>query len=243
MCAECSQCLGHSGFAPTHTVCTFPVYTAQAPGCSAGELCKVGPRLHALPRSKPLSFRFLGTPQRHSFSCACVLCPSQVWAAQATRYLAIRCAVHLITSPVLSPRFPGCTDRVLSQVSHVSPLGSWSLTATVLADVNRSGSQEDLVSNWKPAHSLVEDAVSGAEIAPSLPALAVTYLPLYLQHGEGPVCSLLTLLWYSLNPLFCDQARLCLGALHGNFLSLSHFYFPLFLGLSHSLGCYLTLAP
>ena len=31
----CSQCLGHTGFAPTHGMCAFPVYTAQALGCSA----------------------------------------------------------------------------------------------------------------------------------------------------------------------------------------------------------------
>ena len=37
---------------------------------------------------------------------------------------------------------------------------------TLLADANHPGSQEDLVSNWEPARSLVEDAVSGAEIAP-----------------------------------------------------------------------------
>ena len=30
-----------------------------------GELSKVGPGLHVLPRSKLLRFRFLGTPQRH----------------------------------------------------------------------------------------------------------------------------------------------------------------------------------
>ena len=36
MCGECSQCLGHTGFAPTHGVCAFPVYTAQALGCPAG---------------------------------------------------------------------------------------------------------------------------------------------------------------------------------------------------------------
>ena len=41
-------------------------------------------------------------------------------------------------------------------------------------DVNHPGSQEDLVRHWEPAHSLVEDAVSGAEIAPRLPVLAVT---------------------------------------------------------------------
>ena len=65
VCGECSQCLGHIGFAPTHRVCAFPFYTAQAPGCSVGELSKVGPGLHALPRSKPFRFRFSGTPQRH----------------------------------------------------------------------------------------------------------------------------------------------------------------------------------
>ena len=37
---------------------------------------------------------------------------------------------------------------------------------TLLADVNCPGSQEDLVINWEPAHSLVEDAISGAKVAP-----------------------------------------------------------------------------
>ena len=35
VCGECSQCLGHTGFAPAHSVCAFPFYTAQALGCSA----------------------------------------------------------------------------------------------------------------------------------------------------------------------------------------------------------------
>ena len=39
------------------------------------------------------------------------------------------------------------------------------MAAPALADVNRPGSQEDLVSNWEPAHNLVEDAIPGAEIA------------------------------------------------------------------------------
>ena len=47
---------------------------------------------------------------------------------------------------------------------------------TLLADVNCPGSQEDLVSNWEPAGSLVEDAVSGAEFAPYLLDLAVARL-------------------------------------------------------------------
>ena len=56
VCGENSQCLGHTRFAPTHGVCAFPVYTAQAPSCSEGELSKAGPGLRAHPRSKPLRF-------------------------------------------------------------------------------------------------------------------------------------------------------------------------------------------
>ena len=42
-----------------------------------------------------------------------------------------------------------------------------------------------MVSNWEPAHSLVENAISGAKIALCLPVLAVAHLPLCLQHGGG----------------------------------------------------------
>ena len=69
-------------------LCAFPVYTTQVSGCSAGELSKAGPGLCALPRSKLLRFRILGIPQRHRLCWACVLCPSQVQAAQVTRCLA-----------------------------------------------------------------------------------------------------------------------------------------------------------
>ena len=97
---------------------------------------------------------------------------------------------------------------------------------TLLVDVNRPGSQEVLVSNWEPAHSLVEDAVSGVEIASHLLALAVARLPLCFQWVEGPVHSQLVLLWYSLNPLLCEWARLCLRAFRGEVLSLSFFSLP-----------------
>ena len=56
---------------------------------------------------------------------------------------------------------------------------------TLLAGVNHLGSQEDLVSSWEPALSLVEDAISGAEFAPFLLALAVTCLPPSLRWGMG----------------------------------------------------------
>ena len=124
MCGECSQCLGYTGFAPACGVCAFTVYTAQAPGCSAGELSKAGPGLCALPRSKTPRFRFSGTPQRYRVGWA--FC-AQVQAAQAFRFLVsalsqVGCV--LVTFPVPATQFPGCATRVPSQVCCVSPLGN-----------------------------------------------------------------------------------------------------------------------
>ena len=42
---EHSPCSGHTGFAPYRGVCAFPMYTAQAPGCSIWS----GPALSAVP--------------------------------------------------------------------------------------------------------------------------------------------------------------------------------------------------
>ena len=62
--------------------------------------------------------------------------------------------------------------------------------------------------------------VSGAETgaAACLLALAVAHLPLCLWQGEGPVCSWLPLLWYLLNSLFCEKARLPIRAFPGKVL-------------------------
>ena len=64
---------------------------------------------------------------------------------------------------------------------------------TLLADVNRLVSQEDVVSNWQPTQSLVEDAVSGAKIAvaPCHLALAVAGLPLPVRRGPYRAAGLL----------------------------------------------------
>ena len=127
MCGECSQCLSHTGFTPAHSMCVFPVYTAQALGCSARNCLRralgcmhfpilshsgsgsqvlhqgadsVGPAFCALPRSE--QFRQPGACRVHSPSLA----------------------VHLITSPVPATRFPGWQQVCPSQVCHVSLLGS-----------------------------------------------------------------------------------------------------------------------
>ena len=133
------------------------------------ELSDVGPGLHALPRSKPLRFRFSGTPQRHRLGWACILRPSQVWAAQVTRFLGCLVApswrLWLIPCPILATQFSGCTTGAPSQVCHVSLLGSWSLAVTLPADVDRPESQEVLVSN-EVCLQFGIGCLSGAAIAP-----------------------------------------------------------------------------
>ena len=149
---ECSQCLGHTGFAPAHGACAFLVYTAQAPGCSAGELSKAGPGLCAHPRSKSLRFRFSGTPQRCRLVWACVLCPSQVRAAQVTRYLASALSpgtVRLIASPVPAAQFPGCSAVTLPQVCLFWAADLW------LQPSRRMSAVQNPRKSWLEAGSLL----------------------------------------------------------------------------------------
>ena len=78
----CSQCLSHAGPAPAHG--------AYRSGSTllCREPSEAGPGLDTPPRSKPLRFRYSGNPQRRRLGWACVLCPSQVQAAQVMRCLA-----------------------------------------------------------------------------------------------------------------------------------------------------------
>ena len=141
---------------------------------------------------------------------------------------------------------PGCSVswvRCDSTVSALPCVSSGKLTSGcyVLADVNCPGSQEDVVSIWEPAHSLVENAGLGLRL--QQPLAFSFWLSLACLSasgaGEGPVCSRLALVRYSLNPLFCERARLRIRSFHRKVLSL--FFSPLW--RSHSLDCYLTLSP
>ena len=97
----CSQCLGHTGFAPRSRRVCPPCLHCLGSRLLCRELSEAGPGLYALPRSKLLRFRYLGTPQRRRLGWACVLCPSQVRAAQVTSCLA---STVTVTSP--SPSLP-----------------------------------------------------------------------------------------------------------------------------------------
>ena len=101
-----------------------------------------GPELCALPRPKPLQFRFSGTPQRCRLGWACVLClprPNSS-GSQELDECTLPGAVRLISSWV-----PASVSGRASGVRLVSLLGILSLAATLLADVNHPESQNSLV--------------------------------------------------------------------------------------------------
>ena len=85
-----------------------------------------------------------------------------------------------------------------------------------------------MISNWEPVHSLVEGAVSGAEIAAAscLPALAVACLPVCLQ--QGGVYMQPALLWYS--SILCSASAL--GCMLEPFTGKFFFFFSFSISLS-----------
>ena len=113
----CSQCLSHTACPLSRRV--YP----PCPHCSGSrflhwEPSKAGPGLHAPPRSKLLRFRHSGSPQMPRLGWACVLCPSQVRAAQVMRCLASRAAA---TYRLPVARFSGCTTGAPSQADVDCP--------------------------------------------------------------------------------------------------------------------------
>ena len=123
-CKQITLVCAHS----TSATLGLPPLTAHVPlcrHCSGSRLLHqepsvAGPGLLAPPRSKPLRFRHSGSPQRRRLGWACVLCPSQVRAAQVMRCLASAiAATYRLPAAWLSR----CTTGALSQadVDHPDP--------------------------------------------------------------------------------------------------------------------------
>ena len=104
---------------PAHGTCTFPAHTAQALSrLLPREPSEAGPGLHAPPRSKPLRFRHSGSPQRCRLGWACILCPSQIQAAQVMGCLV---STATVTYCLTATQFSGCTTGASSQVDGDCP--------------------------------------------------------------------------------------------------------------------------
>ena len=142
----------------------FPILHCSGSRLLCRELSEVGPGFHALPKSKPLKFRFSGTPQRHRLGWACVLCPYQVRAAQVTGCLVS--AVAPSWSCNLSP--PPSLPLSFLGVQRVGLLGCavcllWGPDLCLQPSQQMSTVQNPKRS-WlatKPACSLVDDASLG----------------------------------------------------------------------------------
>ena len=114
---------------PRSRVCAFPVYTAQAPGCSiwSGPCVACGSSFWVLHGSAD--------------SVGPAFCAFPAPAAQAARSLTGTLSTGAarllpLSSPSLSFHMPGGCVRL------VSVLGSWPLAATLPANVNHTESQE-----------------------------------------------------------------------------------------------------
>ena len=130
------------------------------------ELSEVGPGLCALSRSKPLRFRFLSTPQRRGLCWACVLCLSQVRAAQVTR-----CLVSAVPSPrpleAAFYRLPVCRSVFWVYSGHAFSGEPCVSSGKLISgcDPPSGLTIQNPKKSWlavKPACSLVEDASLGS---------------------------------------------------------------------------------
>ena len=135
VCREYSHHSGHMGFATTHGCVLSPSTVLRI----LAAFHRAGPELCALPRPKPLRFRFSGTPQTCRLSWACFLCLPQPRSSGS----------HELEEHTL----PGCGGLIPSMIpasvsAHpgwvhlVSVLGTWSLAMTLPVDVNHPESQE-----------------------------------------------------------------------------------------------------
>ena len=139
---------------PPHWVCPrswcvcFPCLYCLGYSLLCREPSEAGPGLYALPRSKLLWFRHSGSPQRRRLGWACVLCPSQIQAAQVTR-----CLVSTVIATYCLP----CPCRSVFWVYNRRTFW-WMLTV------------QNPKMSWlakKPACSLVDNASLGLRLPPS----------------------------------------------------------------------------
>ena len=143
----------------------FPSLHCSGSRLLCGELSVAGPGLHALPRSKPLRFRFSGSPQKLRLGWGCILCTSQVRAAQVTR-----CLVSSVPHPPLEVAFYRLPIRrsVLWVYSGRAFSGEPYISSGKLisgCDPPSGLTIQNPKKSWlavKPACSLVEDASLGS---------------------------------------------------------------------------------
>ena len=183
VCGEHSQSSGHTRFAPYRGVCAFPVYTAQAPGCSiwSGPCVECGSSFQVLHKSMD--------------SVAPVFCVFPGLSSPGSQRLGG-------TFPGCGAPFPSAASGPGSQ-SLGRPLpGCGAPFPSAAPARRRSGLRKSLDRNRGPVCSVGGGGFSGAEFAPFPYPLPPT------SSGDG-----LALLWSFSVPLFCEPPAVCSGGL------------------------------
>ena len=137
LCGEHSRFSGHTGFAPAWGggVC-FPLYSAQAPGCSLGS----GPCVACTSQAYATQIQVFRYSTKAQTRLGLRFVPSPVGAAQAARSLTS--ALSLGAGRLLPSAVPASVSMCAGRVHLVSVLGSWTLAATLPADVDHPESQK-----------------------------------------------------------------------------------------------------
>ena len=151
LCGEHSQCSGHTGFALLTACVLSPSTLLRLQAALQG----AGPALRALPRPKPLRFRFLGTPQMRRLGWAFFLCLPRVRAAQATRSLtsAVSPGAARLLPSLSQPQFLGAPSLVCLCLFWGADL--WLRPFQQMSTIQNL--KKCLVRNGKPVCGLVGD--------------------------------------------------------------------------------------
>ena len=178
LCGEHSQCSSHTGFAPLTGVCAFPVYTAQAPGCSiwSGPCVARGSSFRVLHKSTDSAApAFCAFPARvaqaarslmGALSCFCAFPARAAQAARSLMGALSRGAARLLPSVApasVSARAGGVRAPCVCSGEMVSSCGPPPPCPRRMSTIQNL--RKSLVRNWRPVCSLVGDAVFGAEFA------------------------------------------------------------------------------
>ena len=177
-----------------------------------GSCPKAGPGLHAFPRPNH-QVPFLGYSTEALLGWACFLCPCQLRAARVARCL--RSALSQVCGA--SYRLPGPSPSV-SWVRHESAVSGVPVCLLWGADLRlqppwQMSTVQDPRKTWLAQSWSLLTVGGGCRLwgqGCPLPSGSGYRPPASLPPaGDGLVHTWLALLWYSLNPLFCEPAWQC----------------------------------
>ena len=185
--SKCSKNMDHIGFAKAQGSMCFPDLHCSGPGRSAGHCPKWALSFMHFPGLSHSSSLVLYKGTDSVVSAFCALPRSQqlrrpgAWQVHCPRWTIL---LNHLPSPGHSVSWV-CCKSTISVVGHVSS-GELISGCDPPVYFNHPGPQEDVVSNWEPAHSLVENAgLWGQDCSSPLPLGSDCHMPACLPPARG----------------------------------------------------------